>query len=90
MLCPHLFYQDEPIVELWKKNLHIVGLGKIGMRVAAIADALGMDVSATLHHDTGDEVVDCHGASVKILPLEIGLKNADVVTLHCPLTEETN
>ena len=80
----------EPIVELWKKNLHIVGLGKIGMRVAAIADALGMDVSATLHHDTGDEVIDCHGASVKILPLEIGLKNADVVTLHCPLTEETN
>ena len=79
----------EPLVELWNKNLHIVGLGKIGKRVAAVAGALGMNVSATLHHPADQECVDCHGVSVKVLPLEEGLANADFITLHCPLTDET-
>lgn len=78
-----------PIVELCGKNLHIVGLGKIGKRVAAICSALGMNVTATLHGDKGISEADCHGASVKIVSLEEGLRNADIVTLHCPLTEET-
>ena len=80
----------EPIMELWNKNLHIVGLGKIGRRVAAVAGALGMNVTATVHRDPGTDVIDCHGVPVRVLPLEEGLKRADVVSLHCPLTTETN
>ena len=78
-----------PIVELCGKNLHIIGLGKIGRRVAAICSALGMNVTATLHGDKGVKEVECHGTHVKILPLEEGLAGADIVTLHCPLTDET-
>lgn len=77
-----------PLTELWNKRLHIIGLGKIGRRVAAIAGALGMEVTATVHNKMSD-TVDCHGVSVKVLPLEEGLKQADVITLHCPLTDET-
>ena len=78
-----------PLTELWNKNLHIVGLGKIGKRVAAIAGALGMNVSATVHRDPGTEYVDCHGVPTRVLPLEEGLAKADFITLHCPLTDET-
>lgn len=79
----------KPIIELWNKNLHIVGLGKIGKRVAAIAGSLGMNVSATVHRATGESFIDCHGVSVKVLPLEEGLRNADFISFHCPLTDET-
>ncbi|SCW57406.1 glycerate dehydrogenase [Ruminococcaceae bacterium YRB3002] len=79
----------EPIVELWNKNLHIVGLGKIGKRVAAIAGALGMSVTATVHRDPGTDVIDCHGVPVRVVPLEEGFRNADIISLHCPLTDET-
>ena len=79
----------EPLLELYGKNLHIVGLGEIGSRVAAICSSMGMNVSATVHRDRGTDIVDCHGTPVKIMPLEDGLKNADIVTLHCPLTDET-
>jgi len=79
----------EPLVELYGKNLHIIGLGEIGKRVAAICGSLGMNISATVHHDPGTPTVDCHGTPVRIMPLEEGLRNADVVTLHCPLTDET-
>ncbi|MBP5260965.1 MAG: D-2-hydroxyacid dehydrogenase [Clostridiales bacterium] len=80
----------QPLAELWNKNLHIIGLGKIGRRVAAIAGALGMNVTATVHHDPGTDTVDCHGVSVRILPLEEGLRSADFISLHCPLTDETS
>lgn len=79
----------KPIIELWNKNLHIVGLGKIGKRVAAIAGSLGMNVSATVHRQTGESIIDCHGTPVKVLPLEEGLRNADFISFHCPLTDET-
>ena len=79
----------QPLSELWNKNLHIVGLGKIGRRVAAIAGALGMNVTATVHRDPGSDAVDCFGTPVGIRSLEEGLRNADVISLHCPLTDET-
>ena len=80
----------EPLIELCGKNLHIIGLGEIGKRVAAVCGSLGMNVSATVHHDPGTATVDCHGTPVRIMPLEDGLRNADIVTLHCPLTNETH
>ena len=78
-----------PLTELWNKRLHIIGLGKIGKRVAAIAGSLGMEVTATVHNKVSD-TVDCHGVSVNVLPLEEGLSQADVISLHCPLTDETS
>jgi len=83
-------YFLSPLTELAGKTLHIIGLGKIGKRVAIMASAFGMKVTATPHDASliGSDV-DLGGASVTCLPIEEGIKGADVVSLHCPLTEDT-
>ena len=87
--APQFSYFKAPLIELADKRLHIVGFGKIGRRVAAIASALGMKVSATPHNIvSNEETVD--GYTVKMMPLEDGLKEADAVSVHCPLTPETS
>ena len=88
--CPQFCYFKSPLTELAGKTLHIIGLGKIGQRVARMASAFGMYVTATPHKKsligTLAEVGSC---TVRCLDFEEGVKNADVVSLHCPLTSET-
>ena len=43
-------YFKSPLTELAGKTLHIVGLGKIGRRVAQMAESFGMTVTATPHN----------------------------------------
>jgi glycerate dehydrogenase len=65
----------------------IVGLGRIGRRVAAIADAFGMRVLATRSEKnptTAPALRDFAWSDVSTIFAE-----ADVVSLHCPLTEST-
>jgi D-3-phosphoglycerate dehydrogenase len=72
--------------ELFGKRLGIVGLGRIGIRVARVARAFGMSVVAYdpyLPRDRADEI------GAELLSLEEVLASADVVTLHLPLTDET-
>ena len=85
---PQFSYFLAPLTELMGKNMLIFGFGKIGRRVAAIASALGMKVSAVPHRPegTGTEV---DGYKISFTTLEDGLKTADVVSVHCPLTPET-
>lgn len=64
------------------KTLGIVGLGQIGRAVARRARALGMDIAYTGRRRVGD-------ADATFLPLDELLATADIVSLHCPLTEET-
>lgn len=73
-------YWLEPLTELAGKNIAVVGMGKIGSRVAVIAEALGMNVLPVPHtlKDPAHEYT-----------FEKAVKKADVITLHCPLTEET-
>lgn len=73
-------------LELRGKTLGIVGLGRIGSRVARIASAFGMDVLAA------DPYVDPGAAAalgVRLAPLDEVLAAADFLTLHVPLTAET-
>ena len=88
--CPQFCYFKAPLTELSGKTMHIIGLGKIGQRVAQMASAFGMYVTATPHKKsligTLAEIGSC---TVRCVGLEEGIKNADVVSLHCPLTEET-
>ena len=64
------------------RTLGIIGCGRIGKRVAGIAKALGMRVIACSRREVPEEVADN-------VPLPVLLAESDVVSLHCPLTEET-
>lgn len=74
-----------PLVELDGKTLLIVGLGNIGRRVAIIAEAMGMRVLAA--QIPGREPQRDNEYSY--VSLEAGLREADVVSLHCPLSALT-
>jgi len=70
-------YWNTPLVELAGKTLGLIGYGAIGQAVAKIASAFGMHV---IVHSRS------YAQSVSLDEL---LTNADVISLHCPLTEQT-
>lgn len=78
-------YMDTPLIELTGKRMGIVGLGNIGMRVANIAHAFGMHVSA-LTSKTASEL-PTYIAKENLNQL---FKQSDVISLHCPLTPATH
>ena len=77
-------YWDTELTELAGKTMGIVGLGHIGHRVAAIALAFGMQVKA-MTSKKAEELP----AGIQKAELQSLLASADVVSLHCPLTEGT-
>lgn len=77
-------YWDTPLMELSGKTLGVVGLGNIGMRVAMLALAFGMDVFAVTSKLRTDLP-----AGIQKTTLEGLLAVSDVLTLHCPLTGQT-
>ena len=74
-------------IELANKTLLIIGFGRIGRRVAEIAKAIGMRVLAYDIVDIREEALK-RGVEV-VDDLCKGLKEADVVSLHVPLTPQT-
>ena len=82
---PDFCYWDTPLVELAGKTMGIVGLGNIGMRVATIAKDFGMDVFALTSKNSTDLP-----PGIQKTTLEGLLAVSDVLSLHCPLTEQTN
>ncbi|KAK5140099.1 D-isomer specific 2-hydroxyacid dehydrogenase [Cryomyces antarcticus] len=74
-------------VEVKGKTLAIVGLGKVGLTVARIANGLGMDIIA---YDPYANPSLAAAASVELLPsLSELLTDADFLTLHTPLIAST-
>jgi lactate dehydrogenase-like 2-hydroxyacid dehydrogenase len=69
------------------KTLGIVGLGQIGTAVARRGVAFGMRLAYTKRHRAPAELEEELGA--RYLTLDELLTESDVVSLHCPLTEET-
>ena len=82
--CPDFAYWDTPLTELANKTFGIVGLGNIGKRVAAIAQAFGMKVLAY----TSKRIEELPSGISKRTLAEL-LEESDVVSLHCPLTPDT-
>ena len=82
--CSDFCYWNTPIVELARKKIGIVGLGNIGMAVARIALSFGMKVMAVT---SKPQRVLPDG--IKTATLDEVFTTADVISLHCPLTEET-
>ena len=59
------------------QTLGVIGCGRIGRRVMELAQAFGMQVI-------------CHDPALPAsMPLPQLLRTADIISLHCPLTEET-
>lgn len=75
-------FSKTPLVELSGKSLGVVGYGRIGQATAQIGRAFGMKVLAA------DAVQN--GSDVEWRSVDDLLREADVVSLHCPLTPETN
>jgi glyoxylate reductase len=73
--------------DLRGKLLGIVGLGAIGSKVAARARAFGMEIAYASRGPADPEVVAA--LSAERLELDRLLAQADVVSLHCPLTPQT-
>ena len=82
--CPDFSYTLAPLHELAGKTLGIVGFGRIGQTCAQIARGFCMKVMA-VPHSPGMASAD----GVELLSLDEMLKQADFVSLHCPLTVET-
>lgn len=79
---PYYCFWDFPLSELVGRTMGVVGLGRIGMRVAEIARAFGMNVIA--YTRTPKEI-----AGVKCVDFDTLLAESDVISLNCPLTEQT-
>lgn len=71
--------------ELAGKTMGIVGLGNIGMQVARVAGAFGMNVLAY----TSKPAEALPSGIVKAADMDEIFRNSDVVSLHCPLTADT-
>lgn len=74
---------DWPTFDLRGRRLLLVGLGRIGSRVAALARAFGMEVSAY------DPAAPDSPGIARAHDLHGALSRADVVSLHAPLTPGT-
>lgn len=81
---PDFTWADTPLTELAGKTFGIYGLGNIGSAVARIALAFGMKVLAVTSRQPETLPAGVEKASWQSL-----LKEADVLSLHCPLTPET-
>ena len=73
-------------IELFKKTLGIVGLGRIGGEVAKRAQAFGMRVLA---FDPYLAPSRAKAMGVEIATIDELLKQSDYITVHMPLTDDT-
>jgi D-3-phosphoglycerate dehydrogenase / 2-oxoglutarate reductase len=69
-------------IELNGRTLGLVGLGAIGRRVAAVADAMGMKVIGF------DPFAANLPSFIKPVTLDVLWRESDAISLHCPLTDD--
>lgn len=80
---PDFSYSKAPLIELAGKTFGLIGAGRIGLRTARIAMAFGMNV-VTVDRGKKPEL-----EGIGLVDLETLLRTSDVVSLHCPLTTES-
>ena len=82
---PDFCYWDFPIIELAGKTLGIIGYGAIGKAAARIARAFGMRVIVRAR----TPLPAAEGIEAAV-DLDDVFRRSDFLTLHCPLTPETD
>jgi len=80
---PDWCYWDRPLIELDGLSMGIVGFGHIGKAVGDLAGAFGMKVLAF------NPQPKPASPAIRFVTLENLFRQSDVVSLHCPLTAET-
>ena len=92
---PDFCYWDWPLVELQGLVMGIVGFGQTGQAVADLARAFGMRVLVHTRSPCSRECLSLQGSprppheGVRFVDLETVFRESDVLTLHCPLTPQT-
>jgi len=76
-------FQNQPLIELYGKTLGIIGMGSIGKAFAQMCQSLGMRI---IYSHTRDLSIE----NMEFVDLKKLAKQADFISLHCPLTEKTN
>ncbi len=76
-------YWLKPLTGLESRTLGVIGMGKIGRNTAAIGQAFGMNVIAY-------DVFHCDMPNIRWGSIEEVIRESDVISLHCPLTPETD
>ena len=84
--CPDFTFTLSPQIELADKTFAVVGLGNTGKATAAIAHALGMKVVAFTSKQQSELPIYIN----KVETLNQLFAEADVLSLHCPLTPDTH
>ena len=84
---PYSYAQVAPLERLRGRVFGIVGLGRIGTATALRAKAFGMEVVFydPYQSDGYDKAVGCR----RVDQLEDLLRESHILSLHCPLTDET-
>lgn len=80
--CPDFSWWEIAPTLLYGKTMGVVGCGRIGSRVAKIADAFGMRV-------LGVNPTERPGFAGTYVPLDTLLAESDVISLHCPAKADT-
>ena len=83
--CPDFCFWNYPLIELAGRKMGIIGVGRIGQAVARLAKAFGMEVLAFGHRGIKQELLE---EGMRSVSLEELYAQADVISLHCPLSEE--
>jgi glycerate dehydrogenase len=78
---PDFCFWDYPLIELDGKTMGLIGFGRIGRQTARIARAFGMKV---VYYNPTSRQTD----AARAVTLDELLRESDVISLHCPLTEE--
>ncbi|MGY8671671.1 MAG: D-2-hydroxyacid dehydrogenase [Verrucomicrobiia bacterium] len=76
-------FSEAGITELDQLTLGIVGWGRIGEATAEIARALGMEILASSRTPRDSE------EAVEFVSVDELFRRSDIISLHCPLTAET-
>ncbi len=89
---PQFCLLDFPIRELSGKTLGIIGLGALGQGVAAAGQAFGMEVVAAQrpYRNHKPSITAVRDNCIRRVGFRDLLKQSDIVTLHCPLNDDTN
>ena len=83
--CPDFCFTKAPLTELYGKTIGIIGYGKIGAQTAKIADAFDMHILCYTPHEKPQP----NFKNFRFVSLDELAANADIVSLHCPLTPQT-